>query len=41
VTGQVFSVCGGMSIPKGDDFEELNRMMYGDEVMDNCMGKGA
>ena len=41
VTGQVFSVCGGMSIPQGDDFEELNRMMYGDEVMDACMGKGA
>jgi len=41
VTGQVFSVCGGMSIPRGDDFEELNRMMYGDEVMDACMGKGA
>ena len=39
VTGQVFSVCGGMSIPQGDDFEELNRMMYGDEVMDACMGK--
>jgi NAD(P)-dependent dehydrogenase (short-subunit alcohol dehydrogenase family) len=41
VTGQVFSVCGGMSIPQGDDFEELNRMMYGDEVMDACIGKGA
>ena len=40
VTGQVFSVCGGLSIPRGDDFEELNRMMYGDEVMDACMGKG-
>jgi len=39
ITGQVFSVCGGMSIPRGDDFEELNRMMYGDEVMDACMGK--
>jgi len=39
VTGQVFSVCGGLSIPRGDDFEELNRMMYGDEVMDACMGK--
>ena len=40
VTGQVVSVCGGMSIPQGEDFEELNRMMYGDEVMDACMGKG-
>jgi NAD(P)-dependent dehydrogenase (short-subunit alcohol dehydrogenase family) len=39
VTGQVFSVCGGLSIPQGDDFEEINRMMYGDEVMDACMGK--
>jgi len=39
ITGQVFSVCGGMSIPQGDDFEELNRMMYGDEVMDACIGK--
>ena len=39
ITGQVFSVCGGLSIPRGDDFEELNRMMYGDEVMDACMGK--
>lgn len=39
VTGQVVGVCGGMSIPQGDDFEELNRMMYGDEVMDAVMGK--
>lgn len=39
VTGQVLSVCGGMSIPEGDDFEELNRMMYGDELMDAVMGK--
>lgn len=38
VTGQIFSICGGLSIPQGDDFEELNRMMYGDEVMDACMG---
>lgn len=39
VTGQIFGVCGGMSIPQGDDFEELNRMMYGDELMDSVMGK--
>jgi NAD(P)-dependent dehydrogenase (short-subunit alcohol dehydrogenase family) len=39
VTGQVLSVCGGMSISQGDDFEELNRMMYGDELMDAVMGK--
>lgn len=41
VTGQILSVCGGMSIPQGEDFEELNRMMYGDDVMDACMGKNA
>ena len=41
VTGQLFSVCGGMSIPQGDDFEELTRMMYGDEVMDACVGPKA
>lgn len=40
VTGQILGVCGGMSIPQGDDFEELNRMMYGDELMDSVMGKG-
>ena len=28
---------GGISIPQGDDFEELNRMMYGDDVMDACV----
>ena len=39
VTGQILGVCGGMSIPRGDDFEELNRMMYGDEVMNAVMGK--
>ena len=41
VTGQVFSVCGGLSIPQGEDFEEVNRMMYSDEVMDACIGKKA
>jgi NAD(P)-dependent dehydrogenase (short-subunit alcohol dehydrogenase family) len=39
VTGQVLNVCGGMSVPQGEDFEELNRMIYGDDVMDACMGK--
>lgn len=39
VTGQIFSICGGLSIPQGDDFEEVTRMMYGDEVMDACMGR--
>jgi len=41
VTGQIFSICGGLSIPQGDDFEEINRMMYGDEVMDACIGPKA
>ena len=40
VTGQVLGVCGGMSTAQGDDFEEVNRMTYGDEVMDSVMGKG-
>jgi hypothetical protein len=40
VTGQVLGVCGGMMIPRGQDFEELNRMMYGDELMDSVTGKG-
>jgi len=39
VTGQIFGICGGLSIPQGDDFEEINRMMYGDDVMDACMGR--
>ena len=38
VTGQVLSVCGGMGIPQGEDFEELNRALYGDDVMDACVG---
>jgi NAD(P)-dependent dehydrogenase (short-subunit alcohol dehydrogenase family) len=38
VTGQVLGVCGGMMIAQGDDFEELNRMMYGNEVMDAYVG---
>jgi NAD(P)-dependent dehydrogenase (short-subunit alcohol dehydrogenase family) len=41
VTGQIFGICGGLSIPQGDDFEEINRMMYGDEVMDACIGPKA
>jgi hypothetical protein len=41
VTGQLFSGCGGMSISQGEDFEELTRMMYGDEVMDACVGPKA
>ena len=38
VTGQVFGICGGLSVHVGEDFIELNRMMLGDEVMDACMG---
>ncbi|MGB5265882.1 MAG: SDR family oxidoreductase [Polyangiales bacterium] len=40
VTGQILGVCGGMIIAQGQDFEELNRMMYGDELMDSAIGKG-
>jgi NAD(P)-dependent dehydrogenase (short-subunit alcohol dehydrogenase family) len=39
VTGQVLGVCGGMIIAQGQDFDELNRMMYGDELMDSVTGK--
>lgn len=38
VTGHVLDVCGGMSIPQGHDFEEVNRAMYEDDLMDACMG---
>ncbi len=38
ITGQVLGVCGGMSIPEGEDFEELNRSLYGDDIMDACIG---
>lgn len=41
VTGQTLGVCGGMSVPVGEDFEQLNRTLYGDAVMDACLGKGA
>ena len=40
VTGQVLGVCGGMSVSQGDDFEELNRMMYGDEADGLGHGQG-
>ncbi len=39
VTGQVLGICGGMIVSQGQDFEELNRMMYGDELMDSVMGE--
>jgi len=38
VTGQVLAVDGGMVIPEGVSFEKLCRKLYGDEVMDRCMG---
>lgn len=41
VTGQTLGVCGGMSVPVGEDFEQLNRSLYGDPVMDTCLGKDA
>lgn len=39
VTGQVLGVCGGLSVAVGEDFESLNRLMYGDEFMDACLPK--
>ena len=39
ITGNVMYVCGGMGIAQGDDFEEICRVMLGDEVMDDVMGK--
>jgi NAD(P)-dependent dehydrogenase (short-subunit alcohol dehydrogenase family) len=41
VTGQTLGVCGGMSVSVGEDFEQLNRTLYGDTVMDACLGKDA
>jgi NAD(P)-dependent dehydrogenase (short-subunit alcohol dehydrogenase family) len=38
VTGQVLAVDGGMVIPEGVSFERLCRNIYGDEVMDRCVG---
>ncbi len=38
VTGQVLAVDGGMVIPEGVSFEKLCRKIYGDELMDNCIG---
>lgn len=38
VTGQILGVCGGMSVPVGEDFEDLNRQLYGDDVMNDCQG---
>ena len=38
VTGQVLAVDGGMVIPEGVSFEKLCRKIYGDELMDRCVG---
>jgi len=38
VTGQVLAVDGGMVIPEGVSFEKLCRTIYGDELMDRCVG---
>lgn len=38
VTGQVIGVDGGLTVPVGEDFEMLCRRMYGDELMDRCVG---
>ncbi len=38
VTGQVLAVDGGMVIPEGVSFEKLCRKLYGDELMDECVG---
>jgi NAD(P)-dependent dehydrogenase (short-subunit alcohol dehydrogenase family) len=39
VTGQILGVCGGMSVSVGEDFEDLNRQLYGDDVMNACQAK--
>ena len=38
VTGQVLAVDGGMVIPEGVSFEKLCRKIYGDELIDDCLG---
>jgi 3-oxoacyl-[acyl-carrier protein] reductase len=37
LTGQVFGVDGGMGVKLNEDFEDLARLIYGNEVMDDCM----
>jgi len=37
VNGQVLGVCGGFSIHKGENYEHLSRMVYGDEAVDGCI----
>lgn len=38
VTGQTLSVDGGLDLPRGEDFEGLCRRVYGDALMDSCIG---
>ncbi len=38
VTGQVLAVDGGMTLPEGPAYEKLCRRIYGDELMDRCVG---
>ncbi len=38
VTGQVLAVDGGMTLPEGPGYEKLCRKIYGDEIMDRCVG---
>lgn len=38
VTGQVLAVDGGMALPEGVSFEKLCRKIYGDALMDECVG---
>ncbi|MGH3642873.1 MAG: SDR family oxidoreductase, partial [Mycobacterium sp.] len=36
VTGQVLNVCGGLSIHDGANYEDLVRMVFGDEAIDGA-----
>lgn len=37
VTGQVFCACGGFGINQGENFEEIARMVHGDEIIDDSL----
>jgi hypothetical protein len=41
VTGQMLSVCGGLSVHDGANFEELARMVFGDTAIDAVSAPGA
>jgi len=38
VTGQVLAIDGGMSISLAESFERLCRLLYGNELIDECVG---